>query len=92
MKRSHGAYSKHGRNFVSKGRLAITRQLATFNVGEKVRFDADPSQKKGRINTLRFNKRVGTVESQQGRAYVVKFLDGGKAKRLVVSKMHLVKA
>ena len=91
MKRSHGGNSKHSRDFVSKGRLPITRQLAKFNVGERVRFDANPSHLKGRINTLRFNRKVGTVVGEQGRSYVVKFNDLNKEKTLIVSKMHLVR-
>jgi len=91
MKRSHGAYSKHSRNFVSKGRLAITRQLVRFEVGDKVRFDANPSAQKGKLNTLRFNKRLGMVAATQGKAYKVRFMDGNKEKFLVVSNMHLVK-
>ncbi len=91
MKRSHGSNSKRSRNFVSKGRLAITRQLVRFEVGDKVRFDANPAALKGKPNTLRFNNRLGIVDAIQGRAYKVKFMDGNKQKMLVVSNMHLVK-
>ena len=92
MKRSHGSYSKHSRDFKSKGRLSITRQLVRFEVGDKVRFDADPASLKGRLNTLRFNHKLGIVAAKQGKAYKVSFMDGGKEKHLVVSNMQLVRA
>ena len=92
MKRSHGSNSKHSRDFKSKGRLSITRQLVRFDVGDRVRFDANPASLKGRLNTLRFNRRVGVVMAMQGKAYKVRFNDQNKEKILVVSNMHLVKA
>ncbi len=91
MKRSHGPNSKRSRNLRSKGRVPITKQLQAFNVGDRVRLDANPAEQRGKPSTLRFNKRAGEIAGKQGDAYRVKFKDKDKTKYLVVSNKHLVK-
>ena len=88
MKRSHGAYSKRSRHFRSKGKTAISKHLTDFKPGAKVRILVSPSFK-GKPSTLRFNHKSATVVCKQGKSFVVEFKDGGKAKRLVLSNVHL---
>lgn len=75
--------SKKGRN---RGRIA--KQLQTFDEGDRVMLDIDPSFHDGMPHP-RFHARVGTVEEQRGDAYVVAVPDGGKTKRFTVKPAHL---
>lgn len=90
MKRSHGAYSKHSRNLRSKGRVAITKFLREFKIGDMVRIDTDPSKTSGAVNALRFNHRIAKVVGRQGKAYRLLFKDGDKDKILFVTIAHLM--
>jgi large subunit ribosomal protein L21e len=91
MKRSHGKNVGRSRNLKSKGRLSVTRQLAEFKEGERVRIDINPSFDGG-MPHLRFNHRQGQVIRRQGKAVIVAFYDGNKRKELAISNIHLAKA
>ena len=93
MKRSHGKYSKQGRNLKSKGRRPITAQLKTLSEGDYVQIDVDPRFQKG-MPHLRFNHRSGFIIAKRGNAYEVGFKDGGttgKSKILLIRNVHLRK-
>ena len=88
MKRSHGTYSKHSRNFVSSGVKTLAKVLTERKEGELVRIAADPGKRSGRPH-LRFNRTTGKIVGKQGGAYVVKIMDGNKEKTLFVTPEHL---
>lgn len=88
MKKSHGGYSKRGRQFKQKGRLSIKKLLADYKEGEMVRVDPQPTLRSGRPH-LRFHGLVGKIEGKVGRAYKVALKVGGKVKTLVVTNVHL---
>lgn len=89
VKHSHGIHHKRSRNFISKGRLTIRKQLKAFPVGAIVRISPNPSYKTGRSH-LRFKGKAGKIEEILGKNnYVLKFNDGGKSKTIVVSNVHL---
>ena len=89
MKRSKGNYSKKGRRLKSKGRVAVTGFLKTFDVGETARIDINPRFKQGRP-ALKFNRRMCKILAKQGKSYKVLVKDLNKEKTMVVANIHLV--
>ena len=90
MKRSHGGNSKHSRNLVApKKKVTVSRKLALLPDGARVRIKVNPQYLAGRVATLRFNNKIGTVAGKQGNCYVVDFKDGNKPKQLVIANVHL---
>jgi len=92
LKRSHGQNVRRSRHFKSLGRLTARAALKEFKAGDRVRLRLNPSTKKGRPSTPRFNGKVGVVKCRQGKAYVVGIKDGGKAKEILAGNAHLVVA
>ncbi|MFB6265749.1 MAG: 50S ribosomal protein L21e [Candidatus Nanohaloarchaea archaeon] len=66
----------------------ISNRLESFEEGEKVVLDIDPSVQEGMPHP-RFHGRTGRVVEGGGRNYVVKVEDGGKHKELVSNTAHL---
>ncbi|MFH0835796.1 MAG: 50S ribosomal protein L21e [Candidatus Micrarchaeota archaeon] len=91
MKKSHGKHAGRSRQLKRRGRVAITKQLAVFPVGSRVRIKIDPTHERGRPSTFRFNNKMAVVEAKQGKALRIRIEDGNKTKRFVVSPVHLVK-
>ncbi|MDP2718196.1 MAG: 50S ribosomal protein L21e [Candidatus Micrarchaeota archaeon] len=91
MNRYKGAKSKRSRNLRSKGRVAITQFLQSFDDGQRVRIHIDTNNVRGRPTTLRFNRKHGVIQGKQGKAYRVQIKDGNKHKTIIVSNAHLVK-
>jgi large subunit ribosomal protein L21e len=86
--RSRGVFTKKVRE---KGMPPITRFLQTFEPGEKVQVNLEPSDPHGQPHP-RYQGRVCTVIGPVGRAYRIEFLDGGKRKELIALPVHLRKA
>ena len=70
-----------------KGKVRIRSVLSKFGENDRVSIKIDPRHQN--IPHPRFNGRIGTVVGIQGRAYYVKFTDGGKDKRVLVTPEHL---
>ena len=62
-----------------------------FENGQKVHLKIDPSVQKGQYHP-RFAGQTGTVVGEQGEAYKVEVVDGGKEKTLIARPAHLVAA
>ncbi|MFH1780066.1 MAG: hypothetical protein ABH803_02890 [Candidatus Micrarchaeota archaeon] len=88
MKRSHGGFSKHSRNLTARN-TTVSRILSVFKPGENVRINVNQRFLRGRLEALRFNHRIGVVEGKQGRALVLKVMDGRKPKTIIVSSVHV---
>jgi large subunit ribosomal protein L21e len=73
-----------------KGKLSITKFIATFNEGERVNLKADPSVAKGQYFP-RFHGKTGVVTGQRGNCYEVKIMDGRIEKTVIVHPVHLNK-
>ena len=86
--RSRGVFTKNVRE---KGMPPVTRFLQTFEVGEKVMVNLEPSDPHGQPHP-RYQGRVCTVIARVGRAYRIEFLDGGKRKELIANPVHLRRA
>jgi large subunit ribosomal protein L21e len=84
--RSRGTFTKKVRE---RGLPPITRFLRTFELGQKVMVNIEPSDPHGQPHP-RYQGRVCTVVARSGRAYRIEFLDGGKRKELVALPIHLV--
>jgi large subunit ribosomal protein L21e len=74
----------------TRGQIALTRILRTFNIGDKVRILHEPAIHKGMPHP-RFKNRVGMIKKKQGKAYLVEFKDGRKAKKALSTSVHLKK-
>jgi ribosomal protein L21E len=92
MKKSHGGIVKRSRSVRSLGRLSAAARLRSYAVGTRVRIRVNPSVRKGKPNTLRFNNRSGVIAAKRGSCFEVRFNDGRKAKMLVVGNAHLTPA
>jgi large subunit ribosomal protein L21e len=74
-----------------KGKLHISKFLATFNEGEKVLLKAYPSYQRG-LFFLRFYGKIGEIVGKQGECYKVKIKDGRAIKECIIHPVHLQKA
>ena len=86
--RSRGTFTKEVRE---KGMPPVTRYMQTFEVGESVLVNLEPSDPHGQPHP-RYQGRTCTVVERVGRAYKIEFLDGGKRKQLIANPVHLRKA
>ena len=68
--------------------LKVTPILRTYQVGERVVIDINPSIHKG-MPHKRFHGKVGVVLERRGRAYVLKVGVGGKDKIVIARPEHL---
>ena len=73
-----------------KGKLSIRRFCQTFQGGDKVVLDAEPSYQRG-MYFLRFHGRIGEVKKQRGKVYEVSVRDKNKMKTVLVHPIHLKK-
>ena len=82
--------SKLRRNVNDKGKVSITKYLQSFNLGDRVCLDMNPSVHKG-MYFPRFHGIKGVVNSKRGECYIVKIKDQNKLKKIVVHPVHLTK-
>ena len=66
----------------------LGRLLHRYETGEKAVIKIDPSVHKG-MPHRRYQGRVVVVSAQRGRAYVLEFSEGGKARKLIVRPEHI---
>lgn len=83
--RSRGTFTKKVRE---RGLPTMTRYMRTFEIGDRVVVDLEPSDPHGQPHP-RYQGRVCTVLEKVGRSYRVGFTDGGKAKQLLAAPVHL---
>tara|TARA_B100000959_G_scaffold133608_1_gene140049 strand:+ start:6866 stop:7159 length:294 start_codon:yes stop_codon:yes gene_type:complete len=81
------------RSILSKGkrerrRPFIGRVMHSYQDGDKVAIVLDGAQQKG-MPHRRFQGRTGIIAGTQGRAYVVRVLDGNMEKTVVARPEHL---
>jgi large subunit ribosomal protein L21e len=86
--RTRGVLTKAARD---RGLPPVSRFLKTFEVGDKVIVKLEASDPHGMPHP-RYQGRTCTVVAQVGRAYRIRFLDGGKAKELIATPIHLQRA
>jgi large subunit ribosomal protein L21e len=72
-------------------RLAITKFLQKFKVGDKVVISQQPSSQDG-MPFPRFKGRTAIVAEVRGRGYVLEVKDGNKKKFIISRPEHLKKA
>ena len=72
-------------------RLAITKYLQKFKIGDKVVIYQNPASQDG-MPFPRFKGRTAEVVESRGRGYVVEVRDGSKRKFIISSPEHLKKA
>lgn len=92
-KRSKGSRSRTRKKLQKdprdRGLSPITSSLQTFEPGDKVTIDLDPSIHKGQPHP-RFQGLTGTVKDTQGEAYVVTVKTGDAHKDVIARPEHLV--
>ena len=72
-----------------RGKMPLSHVFKEFKVGDRVALIRDLSRK-GRF-PKQFQGRTGTVVGKSGKAFIVKFLNGGVYKKLVVKPVHIKK-
>ena len=73
-----------------RGKVSLTRFLATFTPGDKVLLSTESSYHKG-MYFRRFHGRIGIIEAQRGTCYEVGITDGSIKKTLIVHTVHIKK-
>ncbi len=86
--RTRGPFTKEVRE---RGLPPVTRHLRKFEIGDRVVVRLEPSDPHGQPHP-RYQGRTCVVIGQVGRAYKLRFLDGGKVKQLVALPIHLAPA
>jgi large subunit ribosomal protein L21e len=71
-----------------RGTSPPQRAIEDFDAGERVHLRIDPSVPDGRFHP-RFNGHTGEVLGEQGSAYRVRIVDGGKEKTIIAIPAHL---
>jgi large subunit ribosomal protein L21e len=71
-----------------RGIAPVSHAIRSFESGQRVHIDLDPSVHKGMPNP-KFHGRTGTVVEQRGNAYVVKVSDGNAVKTIIARPQHL---
>ncbi|MEM4703407.1 MAG: 50S ribosomal protein L21e [Candidatus Pacearchaeota archaeon] len=72
----------------ARGRKSLSKYFHKYKPGDKVALVLDLSEAKGRF-AKQFHGITGTIEKQQGHAYIVKFLNGKVIKRIITIPAHL---
>lgn len=92
MRRSLG-YRSRTRSLLRKrkrdGMLRTSSLLQSFNQGDKVMILLEPSQAKGQPHR-RYHGKIGTIIEKRGRAYVVNVQDGGKLRKIIARREHII--
>ena len=82
--------SKLRRNAGERGKVSIRRYLQSFNTGDRVCLDMNPSVHRG-MYFPRFHSAKGTVKDKKGECYIVEIKDKNKVKNLVIHPIHLAR-
>ncbi|PSP72421.1 50S ribosomal protein L21e [Halobacteriales archaeon QS_3_64_16] len=85
-----GSRNKLSNDPRERGMSPPQRAVERFDEGEKVHLRLDPSVADGRFHP-RFNGQTGEIAGEQGSAYKVRIVDGGKEKILIVTAAHLTR-
>jgi large subunit ribosomal protein L21e len=72
----------------TSGKVAVTRQLQQFNIGDAVTLAPEPAMHNGMPHP-RYKNRTGKVIEKRGSSYVVKIRDGNSMKLLIAAPVHL---
>ena len=92
MAKTHGTRRKSRyklkKTVREKGLSPITRAIQEFVEGDIVNIDLDPGIQNGMPHP-KFQGRTGKIVSQRGRAYIVKVMDGGLMKEVIILPEHL---
>ena len=86
--RTRGVLTKEARD---RGLPPVSRFLKQFEVGDKVTVVLEASDPHGMPHP-RYQGRTCTVVARVGRAYRIRFFDGGKPKELIATPIHLQRA
>jgi large subunit ribosomal protein L21e len=71
-----------------RGTSPPQQSVEQFEDGQQVHLKLDPSVQEGRFHP-RFDGLTGTVLGEQGQAYRVEVVDGGKEKTVIAKPAHL---
>ena len=94
MKRTGGSRRKTRHKFQKsrsqKGKISIRKYVQSFNRGDKVLLQIEPSVHKG-MYFRRFHSKVGEIEAKRGSCYEISLKEGNKQKTVIVHPIHLTK-
>ena len=71
-----------------RAKFTVERYLRTFEPGQRVLIDLDPSSAKN-MPHYRYKGKVGVVVRKRGQAYVISLKLGNKDKTLMIKPEHL---
>ncbi len=93
MRHSHG-YRNRTRSLMRKhprrrGYGGLSRLMYRYEVGDKVRIDISPENPSVAPHR-RYQGRIGTIIEKRGRAFVIAIKVGGKVKKIMTTKDHIL--
>ena len=90
VKKSHGPKVKSRKKLTQKPRYrpTITKFLQTFEIGQTVAIDQEPSSDKGMPYT-KFKGITGQVIQKRGNSYIVAIKVGNSTKKIISRPEHL---
>lgn len=74
-----------------RGKLSLKKYFQSFEVGQKVLLQAEPSVQKG-MYLPRYHGKAGVIIGKKGECYTIAIKDFKKEKILVVHPVHLESA
>jgi len=84
----HKTRHKYGKHYTQKGKISLQKYFQEFKTGDRVIFATEPAVQKG-MYFRRFHSKSGIVAGKQGKCYLIKLNDRGKAKTAIVHPVHL---
>jgi ribosomal protein L21E len=85
--RSKGALSKRTKKLAVKRKLTISDITRSFKVGQKVMLS--PKSLRAGMPNPKYANRMGQIVEKRGDSYVVRIMDGNKAKDMIAHPVHL---
>ena len=81
---------KFSKSRSEKGKISIKKYIQTFESGDKVLLQLEPSVHKG-MYFRRFHSKIGKVNKKRGSCYELTIKEGDKQKTVIVHPVHLIK-
>jgi len=92
MPRSHGERRKTRyklkKNIRERGISPVSHAVRSFELGQMVHIDLDPSVHRGMPNP-KFHGKTGKILGQRGHAYLLQVTDGNALKTIIARPQHL---
>ncbi|MBI2545407.1 MAG: 50S ribosomal protein L21e [Candidatus Aenigmarchaeota archaeon] len=90
VRKSHGSKVKSRKKLTQKPgyRPTITKFLKSFEIGQKVAIDQEPSSQKG-MPYSKFKGLTGDIIGKRGNSYIIAVKVGNSTKKIIARPEHI---